>query len=93
MNSQYECLKFKCTVHTTRLPIRVVDVNVIGPVRVIAHDCALFASVLVGPLHCVCVPVRPVDPVLEHGSGKDMGKCSSDGPVSVLAVHVCKAAS
>lgn len=65
--------------------------NVIGPVCVIAHDCALFASVLVGLLHCVCVPVRPVDPVLKQGHSKDMGECTSDGPVTVLTIHVCKA--
>lgn len=65
--------------------------NVIGPMCVVAHDRALFASVLVGLLHCVCVPVRPVNPVLEQGNSKDMGECASNGPVSVLAVHVCKA--
>lgn len=71
----------------------MVDMNVIGPVRVVAHDCALFASVLMGLLHSVCVPVRPVDPVLKQGSSKDMRKCTSNGPVTVLAVHVCKAES
>lgn len=58
---------------------------------VVAHDCALLASVLVSLLYCMCVPVRPVDPVLEQGNGKDVGKRTGDGPVSVLAVHVCKA--
>lgn len=58
--------------------------------RVVAHDCALLSCVLVSLLHCVCVPVRPVDPVLKQGSSKDMRKCTSNGPVAVLAVHVGK---
>ncbi len=76
---------------TARLPVGVVYVNVIRTMCVVAHDCTLFASVLVGLLHCVCVPVRPVDPVLKQGNSKNMGKRTSNGPVSVLAVHVCKA--
>lgn len=78
-------------VRTARLPVRVADVNVIGPVCVVAHDCALLASVLVGLLNCVHVPVCPVDQVLEQGQSKDMGKCASEGPMSVLSVHVCEA--
>lgn len=74
-----------------RLPVGVVDVNVIGPVCVVAHDCSLFASVLVSFLHCVSVPVCPVNKVLKQGNSKDMGKCTNNGPVAVLAVHVCKA--
>lgn len=65
--------------------------NVIGPMCVVPHDSALLASVLVGLFHSVCVPVRPVDPVLKQGSSKDMRETTRNGPVSVLAVHVCEA--
>lgn len=44
-----------------------------------------------GLLHCVCVPVRPVDPVLKQGDGKDVREGPCYGPVSVLAIHVCEA--
>ena len=80
-----------CNCHTSRLPVGVVDMNVIGSMCVVPHDCALLAGVLVGLLHRVCVPVSPVDPVLKQGNGKDMRKSTAKGPVSVLAVHICKA--
>lgn len=71
----------------------MVHTDVVWSVRVVAHDCALFASVLASLLYCVCVPVRPVNPVLEEGNGKDVGKGTRNGPVSVLAVQVGKAES
>lgn len=77
--------------HTARLPVWVVDMNVIGSVCVIAHDCSLLASVLMGLLDRVCVPVCPVDPVLKQGYSKDMGEGPRNGSVPVLAIHVCKA--
>lgn len=76
---------------TARLPVRMNDMNVVRPVGVVAHDCPLLAGELVGLLHRVCVPVRPVDPVLKQGNSKDVGEGTSDGPVSVLSIHVCKA--
>lgn len=82
---------YSSNVRTARLPVGVVDVNVIGPMCVVAHDCALFTSELVRLLHCVCVPVCPVNPVLEQGNSKHVRKRSSDRPVPVLAVHVGKA--
>lgn len=76
---------------TARLPVGVADVNVVGPMCVVAHEGALFTGVLVGLLHIVCVPVCPVDPVLKQGYSKDMRERAGDGAVSVLPVHVCKA--
>lgn len=43
----------------------MVDVNVIGPMGVVAHNCTLLASVLMSFFHSVRVPVCPVDPVLK----------------------------
>lgn len=65
--------------------------DVIGPVCVISHDCALVASVLVSLFHCVCVPISPVNPILKKGNSKHVGKCTGHGPVSVLPIHICKA--
>lgn len=78
-------------LHTSRLPVWVVDMNVIGPMCVVPHDCPLLAGVLVGLLHSVCVPVCPEDPILKQGNSKDVRKSAGNGPVSVLTVHVCKA--
>lgn len=69
----------------------MVDMNVKGSVCVVAHVGALLSSVLVGFFHSVCVPVCPVDPVFKQGHRKNVGKCTSNGPVPVLAIHVCKA--
>jgi len=80
-----------CHLHTSRLSVGVVHMNVMGPMCVVAHDCALLASVLMGFLHVVCVPVCPEDPVFKQRNGKYMGKCTGNSPVPVLAVHVCKA--
>ena len=75
-------------LYTSRLPVGVVDMNVVGTMRVVPHDRSLLARVLVGLLHRVCVPVCPVDPVLKQGNSEDMRKRTGNGPVSVLAVHV-----
>lgn len=69
----------------------MADVNVIGAMRVVAHNCTPLAGVLMGFFHSVCVPVRPVDPVLKQRNSKYVGKRTSNGPVPILPVHVCKA--
>lgn len=54
-----------CHILTLRLPVGMVDVNVIGAMGVVAHNCTLLASVLMSFFHSMRVPVCPVDPVLK----------------------------
>ena len=69
----------------------MVHVDVVGPVRVVAHHDATSAGVLVGLFHGVCVPVGPEEPVLEQRQGEHVGQRARQRPVAVLAVHVGEA--
>lgn len=75
-------------VHTAWLSVGVVHMNIIRPVCVVAHDDSISTSVLVGPLHCVSVPVCPEHSVLKQGHSEGVRKRARYGPMSVLSVHV-----
>lgn len=62
--------------------------NVVRPVRVVAHDDSISTSVLVGPLHGMCVPVGPEHRVLKQGHSEGVRQGTCYGPVPVLSVHV-----
>lgn len=73
---------------TAWLSVRVIDVNVIRAVCVVAHYYTVSASVLVGSLYGVGVPVSPVHRILKQGQSVSMGHGTCYSSMSVLSIHI-----
>lgn len=73
---------------TAWLSVRVIDVDVIRAVCVVAHYNTVSTSVFVGSLYGVGVPVSPVQQILKQGQSVSMRQGTCYNPMSVLSIHI-----
>lgn len=62
--------------------------DVIRPMCVVAHYNTVSASVLVGSLYGVGIPVSPVHQILKQGQCVSMGQGACYSSMSVLTIHI-----
>lgn len=73
---------------TAWLSVRMIHVDVIRAMCVVAHYNTVSASVFVGSLYGVGVPVGPVYQILKQGQSVSMGQGTCYSPMSVLSIHI-----